>query len=246
MVEIAHASISETGTVNGVSGDQTGKEVCKRSWYSKPWDCVIRFKSSTMADMVALCMEKAAANDNIGYSQKDRNTLFNECRAFGYDVSKVTKKCNCDCSSLVSVACMYAGIDEKLLYIYGNCATTRTLKASLQRTGEVEIFTTADYTTKSDKLKRGDILLSEGHHVAVVIVAEAAGTKKADPEIVKQILDGKLGNGSERKNKVIQMGYNYDDVQRKVNEVVNMAETIHHMKNQLGAFWDIAVLLEMR
>ena len=246
MVEIAHASISETGSVNGVSGDQTGKEVCKRSWYSKPWSCVIRFKSTEMADRVAICMENAAKNDNIGYGQKDRNSLFVEGKPFGYDVSKVTKKVNCDCSSLVSVACMFAGVDEKLLYMYGNCATTRTLKSSLQRTGEVDVFTSADYTTKSDKLKRGDILLAEGSHVAVVTVAEAAGIKKADPVIVKQILDGKLGNGSERKNKVIQMGYNYDDVQRKVNEVVTMAETIHHMKNQLGEYWDIAVLLEMR
>lgn len=30
MVRIGHASISEKGTVNGVKGDQTGKEVCTR------------------------------------------------------------------------------------------------------------------------------------------------------------------------------------------------------------------------
>ena len=37
-VRIGHASISEKGTINGTKGDQTGKEVCIRTWYSKPWD----------------------------------------------------------------------------------------------------------------------------------------------------------------------------------------------------------------
>jgi len=34
---IGHASISETGGVNGTKGDSTGKEVCTRTWYSKDW-----------------------------------------------------------------------------------------------------------------------------------------------------------------------------------------------------------------
>lgn len=34
-VLIGHASISENGTINGKKGDQTGKEVCVRNFYSK-------------------------------------------------------------------------------------------------------------------------------------------------------------------------------------------------------------------
>lgn len=168
-VMICHASLSENGTINGQKGDQTGREVCKRTWYSKPWNYVIRFTDKNMAEKVAWCMEKASDNNFIGYSQATRNTLLNESRKFNYDVSRVVVPVNCDCSSLVSVACMYAGIPESALTLNGNCATTRTLLQILKSTGEVEIFSTPIYVSKSDKLRRGDILLSVGHHVAVVV-----------------------------------------------------------------------------
>ena len=168
-VILAHASISENGSVNGVKGDQTKREVCTRKWYSKPWGSVIRFEDAVMADKVAECMEKAAANDLIGYSQNTRNTLLIEARKYGYDVSKVKVPVNTDCSALVSVACMYAGVDENVLYKNGNSATTRNLQAALKSTGFVKVYTSAAYTNKPDKLKRGDILLKSGSHVAVVV-----------------------------------------------------------------------------
>lgn len=173
MVKIAHASIDENGcTRNGEARDQTGREVCVRSWYNKPWNCVIRFNDLRIAEKVADCMEKAAANNMIGYDQNQRNTLLTKARKYNYDVSRVNEPCETDCSALVSVACMYAGIPESALTLHGNCATTRTLRNILKATGEVSIFTTPLYTSKAEKLKRGDILLREGSHVAVVVEAE--------------------------------------------------------------------------
>jgi hypothetical protein len=168
-VIIGHASLSEHGNVVGTKGDQTKKEVCTRVWYSKPWSCVIRFTDPNMAKKVAECIKKACENDLIGYSQPTRNTMLNLARKHGYDPSKITEPCNTDCSALVSVACMYAGIPEKYLVVNGNCATTRTLESSLKATGEVQVFKTSDYTTKPDKLKVGDILLKTGSHVVVVV-----------------------------------------------------------------------------
>lgn len=48
---LVHASINENGkTTGGKAGDQTGKEICVRKYYNKPWDCVLRYKdSSTVA-----------------------------------------------------------------------------------------------------------------------------------------------------------------------------------------------------
>lgn len=44
---IAHASINEMGkTTGGLSGDQTGREICTRTYYNYPWDCVLRYKES--------------------------------------------------------------------------------------------------------------------------------------------------------------------------------------------------------
>lgn len=41
---IAHASINEHGgTTGGQSGDQTGREICLRSYYNYPWNVVLRY-----------------------------------------------------------------------------------------------------------------------------------------------------------------------------------------------------------
>ena len=170
MIRLAHASIDENGKVSGgATGDQTGKEVCIRSWYSKPWNCVIRFKDPAMRQKVADCMIRAANNVRIGYDQMQRNSLLNYARNVGYDPYKVTTPCETDCSALVTLACIYAGVKEDALVKGGNSATTRTLKGLLVATGMVDVLTGSEFTAKADNLKSGDILLAEGHHVAVAV-----------------------------------------------------------------------------
>lgn len=218
-VIIAHASIDERGKISGGNaGDQTGKEVCRRPWYNKPWGCVIRFKDERMANKVADCMEMAADNIYIGYDQNQRNTLLTAARKHNYDVSKVKEPCETDCSALVAVACMYAGIPESMLTLNGNCAHTRNLKMMLKATGEVDIFSTIPYVAKTDKLKRGDILLKEGSHVAVVVKVDKQ--LKSIDEVAKEVIDGKWGNGIERRANLINAGYNYSLVQARVNEIL--------------------------
>lgn len=42
--QVVHASINENGTAHGgQTGDQTGKEICVRSYYNKPWTSVLRY-----------------------------------------------------------------------------------------------------------------------------------------------------------------------------------------------------------
>lgn len=184
MVKIAHASINENGKISGgQAGDQTGKEVCIRSWYSKPWNVVIRFKSLDMRQKVADCMIRAANNPRVGYDQPDRNSLLRYARKVGYDPYKVTALCGTDCSAVVTVACIYAGVPESALVVNGNSATTSTLRNRLEATGKVETFTGKDYTAKTDNLLVGDILLSEGHHVAVVVEIERSGMKTSQKGI---------------------------------------------------------------
>ena len=57
-VKIGHASLGENGSKGNKAGDQTGKEVCTRSWYAKDWDCVLRPKTSTLAEKSAKACEK--------------------------------------------------------------------------------------------------------------------------------------------------------------------------------------------
>jgi hypothetical protein len=161
-------------------------------------------------------MEMAADNNNIGYDQNQRNTLLSKARKYNYNVSKVKEPCETDCSALVCVACMYAGVPESALTLNGNCATTRTLKAALKSTGEVDIYTTPLYTQKSDRLIRGDILLKEGAHVAVVVQSDAKDINK----LAKEVIAGKWGEGAARRIALESAGYDYDKVRQKVNELL--------------------------
>jgi hypothetical protein len=222
MVNIAHASLDENKRIKGgKAGDQTGKEVCIRTWYSKPWNCVIRFKDPDMRNKVAVAMIHAAENNRIGYDQNQRNSLLSAVRKLGYDPKNATSPVETDCSALVTVACIYAGIAENALVKGGNSATTSTLRARLKATGEVDIFTSKEYTAKTDKLLKGDILLSEGHHVAVVVSGDVIDkSDRSLEDVAKAVIRGEYGTGAVRRAKLIEEGYNPSIVQSKVNELL--------------------------
>ena len=166
---IAHASKDERSKYSGgKAGDQTGSELCIREYYSKPWDTVIRFKDPVMQDKVALGMELAVFNEHIGYDQNQRNTALTEARKCGYNPQGITVDCETDCSALVTLCCIFAGVPEQFLVVDRNSATTSTLKYRLINSGTVQVFTDNAHVASTSMLQRGDILLSTGHHVAVV------------------------------------------------------------------------------
>ena len=186
MVKISHAAKNEKGTYkDGKRGDQTGKEVCIRDWYNKGWGYVIRFKDRAMAQKFAKAMKDAAENDKIGYNQSNRNTLLIEAEKVGWDLSKITVPCDSDCSSLISVAAICAGVPKSAMYKSGNCATTRNLRSRLSATGMVEIFTDADHTGTDENSLIGDIYLKEGSHV-IATIEDGPAAAKANSNDIKQ------------------------------------------------------------
>ena len=221
-VMIAHASSDERGKLSGgAPGDQNKREVCIRTWYNRPWSHLIRFASASMRDKVAYAMERAADNNLIGYNQNRRNTLLTYARKVQYDPGKVKTACETDCSALVSVACIYAGVPESVLYRGGNLSTTSNLRARLKSTGSVTIYQGKEYCASTNKLMRGDILLYEGHHVAVVVNGAVKETAtKSISEIAKEVIDSKWGSGSERKKRLTESGYDYNAVQAEVNRIL--------------------------
>lgn len=166
-VRIGHASTGENGIRNQIAGDGTGKEVCIRYWYSKPWSVLLRAKDRNIADKIADACEAACNNDHIGYDQNQRNTLKTQAVTVGMDLSRITKDCECDCSSLVTVCCECAGI--KIPYTSGNAPTTSTLKKVLVGTGQFVAYEEDLYLTSDKYLRKGDILLKPGAHVVIVL-----------------------------------------------------------------------------
>lgn len=55
--------------------------------------------------------------------------------------------------------------------------------------------------------------------------------KKTVEAIAKEVVDGKWGNGSERKKRLIQAGYDYNEVQKKVNEIYGKKTTSNVPQN---------------
>jgi len=152
----------------GQAGDQTKAEVHIQDWYDGSWHSVIRPKSSVVAEKIASACEKACNNENIGYDQYERNSLYTEAQKVGMDFSKITTPCECDCSSLVSTCCIAAGMSPSIFYAGGNMRTTYTLIDACNASGQFTILTSSNYTRSKDYLQRGDILLSTGHTVVVL------------------------------------------------------------------------------
>ena len=166
-VKIGSARIDENGKAHGgKAGDQTGREVSTQNWYlsSKGWR-VFRAKNPSVAEKIAQCMERACKNSKIGYDQYQRHTLYKAAEPLAFDVSKVTKACETDCSALVRVCIAYAGITG-----LPEGFRTGNMPSNLNKTGAFTELTGGKYQEQSTYLGRGDILVTKtsGHTVVVL------------------------------------------------------------------------------
>lgn len=211
-VKIGHASIDECGKAKGgKAGDQTGKEVFTRTWYDGGWGFLARAKDPEVADKIAKAAAAGCANDKIGYDQNQRNTLLTQAKAVGWDMSKITNACECDCSSFVTCCVMAGGI---LLWSGGNAPTTSTLRNELQKTNAFDILTENRYLSSADFVCRGDILVRPktskkgGHTVVVVESPEVPADNRETEYTIHTVVKGNslwaisakyLGKGSRYK-----------------------------------------------
>lgn len=176
MVKIGHASIDERGKVSGGKvGDQTGKEICIRDWYKKPWNVMLICTDEEIADKAADYMEAICKDNSYGYDQSQRTTGYESIKKNG--VAK--GKGEFDCSSLISSCYKLAGLNVNV-----NC-TTRNLKAALLATGKFKAYTDSAHVNTSDYAKRGAIYLSEGHHVVMALGSGTKSEKKSAGDTYK-------------------------------------------------------------
>ena len=167
-VKIGHASIDENGKVSGGKvGDQTGKEICIRDWYKKPWNVMLICTDEKIADKAADYMEAICKDDSYGYDQSQRTTGYESIKKNG--VAK--GKGEFDCSSLVASCYKLAGLNVNV-----NC-TTSNLRKALLATGKFKAYEDNAHVNTSAYAKRGAVYLSEGHHV---VMALGSGSKVSD------------------------------------------------------------------
>lgn len=188
-VKIGSARQNEFGGADGgVYGDQTGAEVSTQNWYLhyKGWK-VFRAKDPDKRELIAQDMQFACDNNNIGYCQDHRDTLYNASKKYGWNCSKVITPCEVDCSALVRVCCLYAGISVPDFYT-GNEA------AVLMATGQFEELIDHRFTTSSLYLMRGDILVTRSTGHTVVVLSDGDEVKKKGSGYVFEVETVKKGS----------------------------------------------------
>src|SRR5574344_2981427 len=55
--------------------------------------------------------------------------------------------------------------------------------------------------------------------------------KKSTSQVAREVINGKWGNGSDRRKRLEQAGYNYTEIQRQVNNVINGYENKPRLKS---------------
>lgn len=166
-IKIGQASLGETGGRNQQPGNQNGRELNISNWYNGRWLGILRYKSRKKAERAAQTCEAAIKNRNIGYDMDNRNTAYEAARAVGWDVSRITKPVETDCSALMMLCAVAAGCAsvEALYRRQGNSCTTYCMLHDWPATGDFVLLTGSKYLTKDANLLRGDVLVSEGHTV---------------------------------------------------------------------------------
>lgn len=173
-VRIGHASIDENGHITGGKvGDQTGKEICIRTWYNKGWDYYIECTDDELAEKAATIMEQVCSDKNFGYDQNQRLTGYNAIVKNGKKVKGA--KGEFDCSSLVASCYKLAGLD-----VSQSC-TTRNLRKALLATGKFKAYSSTECAWSEDYAKRGGIYLKEGSHVVMALDDGKKAAKKTTP-----------------------------------------------------------------
>lgn len=120
--QIVHASLNEKGGIyGGKTGDQTGREICTRAYYDKPWDYVLRYPDPVLANEYTAKAEAIAKDDTHGYDQINRQ---------GPDF---------DCSSLVCYVVEAVGIPVR----QKGASYTGNMKAAFLKCGFEIIDTNA-------------------------------------------------------------------------------------------------------
>jgi len=165
--KISNSGGDENGGIHGgAAGDQTGNEWCIRSWYSRPWSCVLRHPNKEVRELIAELAIEAANNNKIGYDQYQRDTYWTQLQKVGYRPSKITIACEADCSAGVIANTKAAGYLLGISALKSIGATyTGNMRTAYKNAG-FQVLTESKYLTSGDYLLPGDILLNDGAHTA--------------------------------------------------------------------------------
>ena len=156
----AWASIGSNGKViDDLVGDQNGREVKIGEYYNFGQKWVIRFRSKKRGRKAAAATKMLARNNNIGYNQNNRKSLYIQCELINWDIDRIYQihPCDCDCSLLAVCAVNFAYGKSLLPY----SLTTYSLPNIVNQYKTK--FKRADNDIKSQRFHKGDLVGKPGH-----------------------------------------------------------------------------------
>ena len=198
---ISNSGKNENGGVyGGKPGDQTGQERQIRTWYNRPWNCVLRYPDAKVRDLIADYAEAAAKNNKIGYNQLKRLTFWEQLKKVGYNPADIKTACDADCSAGVCAIVKAVGYKLNLpkLQNISESLVTSQMRAAFKKAG-FSVLTVSKYLSSDKYLLRGDILLNDQHHTAINLTNGSATTTTAScpfAEPTYYISRGSTGNGA--------------------------------------------------
>lgn len=213
---ISNSGSDEHGSYHGgKAGDQTEKEWRLRSWYNRPWNCVLRHPDVRVRNMLSEMSIQAANNNHVGYDQWQRTTYWTALSKVNYIPANITTDCEADCSSGVMSNVRGVGYRLTLPELQNvPITTTNYMRAELKKVG-FQVLTDKKYLTSDDYLVPGDILLNDNKHTAVNVTfgkyaVDLTSVQQFVARMYKVVLKRNYDEG----------GYNY-----WVNAIVNKTST---------------------
>ncbi len=173
LAEAAHCE--HQGSYGYESNHQVGRQIDDElrfiDYYNKPWKYVFRSTDLNVANAIAIRMEQAVRNTNIGYGQPTRKGYYEQIMK-DPDPSHIKVKCDCDCSSLVNTNALISWICIGRNPPMSGLEVTANMPSVYKAPSMAPYFTdvTSTIDLASGKgLKRGDILVTPFEHTAVVV-----------------------------------------------------------------------------
>ena len=155
-----------------------------KSWYNRPWSCVLRYPDQKVALKIAQLAIDAALNDKVGYDQSQNRTYLKQLKAVGWEPSKITVACEADCSAGVCANVTAAGYLLGIPALQNHTGTyTGNMRSALTKAG-FTLLTDCKYLTSGDYLLPGDILLNDGHHTATNVTIGKKVKDQWNPGVV--------------------------------------------------------------
>lgn len=198
------ARIDERGkAVGGRAGDQgkgginnTGTELNVHTLAGTgAWTYILRPPAKAVETMVKQAYA-AAANNNIGYDQNQRTTLYTYAKAAKWNLANIKNACETDCSALIAVLANCAGYAVSKDMYTGNEVAALT-KVGFKKIGYAE-----------SRLQRGDVIWRKGHtEIYVGTSTKYTAPAKTTASYTHKLVDLSHHNASVNLSSVKKAGY---------------------------------------